>query len=77
MSASRRSTPLFRVGDWVSFRYGMQGMRAQVIEDRGRLGVNDRRIYRLRLNQVEPDSGEPVTFEMPEDNLEATTAPTP
>lgn len=77
MSASRRSVPVFRVGDWVSFRYGMRGMKAQIIEDRGRLGLNGRRIYRLRIDRVDPTTGEPTSFEMPEDYLEATTAPTP
>jgi hypothetical protein len=74
MGGSRRLAPAFHLGDWVSFRYGMEGMRAQVIEDRGRLGVNGRRIYRLRVDR---DWGESVTFEMSEDNLEAATAPVP
>lgn len=77
MSKSRRSAPAFRVGDWVSFRDGLRGMKAQIIEDRGGLGLNGRRIYRLRIGQIDPTTGEPTSFEMPEDYLEATTAPTP
>src|SRR5437879_1328503 len=70
MRTQRKPAPRFRVGDWVSFVYGRRRVWAQVIEDRGPLGVKRRRLYRVRLDQ---DSGEPITFEVPEDDVEAAT----
>jgi hypothetical protein len=72
--STTRKTPRFRVGDWVSFLYGPRRVRAEVVEDRGPLGVNRRRLYRVRL---ERDLGESITFEMPEDDLEAAESPAP
>jgi hypothetical protein len=62
----------FRVGDWVSFLYGTRRAVAQVVEDRGPLGVKGRRLYGIRLEQA-PDIS--TTFEMPEELLESTPAP--
>jgi hypothetical protein len=62
----RERAPRFRVGDWVSFPYGTSAVWAQIVEDRGPLGVNHRRLYRVRIDE---DSGEPVSFEMREDDL--------
>ncbi|MBX3413529.1 MAG: hypothetical protein KF708_12635 [Pirellulales bacterium] len=53
------------VGDWVSFDYGSQRIWAQIIEDRGGLGVRGRRLLRLRFRR----GSEEVAFEMPEDEL--------
>ena len=47
MSKVKEPAPRFRVGDWVSLLYGLRKVRAQIIEDRGPLGVGGRRIYRL------------------------------
>lgn len=58
--------PKYEKGDWVTFRYGSRSVWARVIEDRGNLGVNRRRLYRIRLAQ---DADEPVAFEVPEDDL--------
>lgn len=62
----------FRVGDWVSFRYGIRSVVAQVVETRGPLGVNQRPLYRI---QVAGDSSDPDSFEMPEDELDAAVPP--
>jgi len=62
----------FRVGDWVSFRYGTRSVVAQVIETRGPLGVNQRPLYRIQLAR---DSSDPDSFEMPEDELDAAVPP--
>ncbi len=67
MSTTKRGAPRFRIGDWVSFLYGPKKVLAQIIEDRGRLGVKRRRLYRVRLDR---DDDEPTTFEIPEENLE-------
>ena len=66
MSIAQRKTPRFKVGEWVSFHYGPQEVWAQVIEDRGALGVNHRRLYRVRLDE---EFADPVAFEVPEDDL--------
>jgi hypothetical protein len=71
MSTAHRKTARFKVGDWVSFRYGVRPVWAQVIEDRGLLGVGRTRLYRIRMGD-EPggeESEEPVEFEVPEDDL--------
>src|SRR5690348_4561344 len=74
MSESRmkKSTPRFRAGDWVSFRYGLRQVTARIVEDRGPLGVRGRRLYRLRPMSAPPETGD---FEMPEDELEAVPRP--
>jgi len=47
-------------------------MMAQVIEDRGRLGVNGRRLYRIQLDM---GTEEPFAFEVPEVDLEPAGVP--
>lgn len=66
MGTAHSQTPRFRVGDWVSFRYGSRQVRAQIIEDRGSIGVNRRRLYTVRAGD---EANEVVTFEVPEDDL--------
>ena len=67
MSTFKAKPPRFRLGDWVTFRYGVRPVFAQIIEDRGPLGVNRRRLYRIRLDQ---ELNDPVEFEMPEEEME-------
>ena len=66
MSTAHRRSSQIRVGDWVSFLYGTRRVWAQVVEDRGPLGVNRRRLYTIRLGD-EPT--EAMTFEVPGDDL--------
>ena len=72
MSSAARPAPRFRVGDWVSFPYGPSKVLAEVVEDRGLLGTQGRRLYRVR-----PDLGqaEATTFEVLDEDLEAAPAP--
>jgi hypothetical protein len=72
LSTVTRKRKRFKVGDWVSFPWGTGNMYAQVIEERGPLGVGGRHIYRIRyeLESVEPDS-----FEMPDDDLDPVPQP--
>jgi hypothetical protein len=72
MSTRKKAAGRFRVGDWVTFPYGTRNAFAQVVEDRGPLGVKGRWIYRIRrfLDDNEPDS-----FELPEDLIQAAPAP--
>jgi hypothetical protein len=67
MSTVRTKRPKFRLGDWVTFQYGVEPVFAQIIEDRGPLGANRLRLYRIRLDQ---ELNEPIEFEMPEDEME-------
>jgi hypothetical protein len=70
-----RTKPRFRVGDWVSFTYGATPVVAQVIEDRGLLGYQQRRLYGLRMDLDNLDEIEPTTIEMREEDLEPAAAP--
>lgn len=70
MSIIQHAEPKFRVGDWVFLQSGVRPIWAQVVEDRGPLGVNRRRLYRIRFDvQSDDDSSEAISFEMPEDDL--------
>ena len=60
--------PLFNIGDWVTFQYGSRRAWAQIVEDRGQIGVNRRRLYRILIGDR---SGESTSFEMPEADLAA------
>jgi hypothetical protein len=68
MSGARKKNGRFKVGDWVAFPYGNKDPIAQVIEARGPLGINQRHLYRILVPR---ESGEPDSFEMPEDELAA------
>jgi hypothetical protein len=72
MKAADQEAGRFKVGDWVSFQYGARNVVAQVIEARGPIGVNRRRLYRVRLAR---EFAEPDSFEMPEDELQAAPRP--
>jgi hypothetical protein len=72
MSATRKKNGRFKVGDWVAFPYGTRNLIAQVAEARGPLGVNRRHLYRIL---VPSESGEPDSFEMPDDELAAAGPP--
>jgi hypothetical protein len=72
MSTTSKQAPLFHVGEWVAFDFGPRKVAAKVVEDRGRIGVHGRRIYRVRLDD---ESVDPSTFEVPENELETTPAP--
>src|SRR4051794_28489870 len=70
--ATRAGAARFKVGDWVTFPYGVQRGVAQIIEDRGPLDFEGRHIYRVRLDRedIEPD-----LFEVSESSLDATPVP--
>jgi hypothetical protein len=66
MQKIKKLKPRFKVGDWVSFPFGIGNAVAQVIEDRGQIGVKGRRLYRVErhFGEYEPDR-----FEVPEENM--------
>ena len=72
MSKAKKSPPRFHVGDWVSFLAGVRQATGQVVEDRGPIGVQGRRLYRIRW-ELAPDVVN--VFEHPEEYLEAAAAP--
>jgi hypothetical protein len=59
--AKRRRTP--RVGDRVWLRLGARRVRAEVIEDRGLIGVAGRRLLRIRQSGSGDDP--PRVYEVP------------
>ena len=67
MGSMTKSRPRFRIGDWVTFRYGTRKLLVQVTEDRGLIGAGGRRLYGVRLDN---EQDEPSTSEVPEDDLE-------
>lgn len=72
MNNPRQQLPRFKVGDWVSFPFGTMNPAARVIEDRGPVGMNKRRYYRIELQL--PD-GEPDRFEVLEEDMIAAAPP--
>jgi uncharacterized protein (DUF433 family) len=63
MPARKKRTPeTLRVGSTVCFRFGITDVTAQVIEDRGPLGKDGERIYRVRFDFAGAD--EPTETEI-------------
>src|SRR2546430_14482762 len=67
MGKTKPTTAKFQMGDWVTFPYGTEPAVAQIIEDRGPLGVGGQRIYRIRLDRPFAESD---MFEITEDDVE-------
>jgi hypothetical protein len=63
MNSARDRSPRFRVGDLVKYSTGKQTVVAKVIEDRGPIGVNGRRLFRIQ-EELGQD------YELPEEYLE-------
>ena len=58
----------FRVGQSVRLKHGFRGMIGEVVEDRGPIGVQGRRLYAVKLRL---DPWNELTSELPEESLEA------
>lgn len=56
-----------KIGDLVNVALGNTRWRARLIEDRGPIGVNRRRLFRVQLLDTE---SEPLLIEVPEDDIE-------
>jgi hypothetical protein len=68
LTQNPRLTPgRYHVGDRVQFRYGFPGVVAEVVEDRGPIGVGGRRLYGVRFR---PDEWNEITTEVAEEELE-------
>ncbi len=63
----KQRTPAISVGSHVMWRMGRRDVHAIVVEDRGPIGVQGRRIVRVRavLDPIEP----PLEFEVPVEEL--------
>ena len=68
----KKDRPRFHIGDWVKFEYGPKKVSAKIVEDRGLLGIQGRRLYRVQLDE---ELGEASTFEVPENELETELPP--
>jgi hypothetical protein len=75
MRSATKQAPVFHVGDWVRFDYGPKKVSARIVEDRGPLGVHGHRLYRVQLDEIDEKLGGASTFEMPENELDATPPP--
>lgn len=69
MAATPTQAPEFKVGDKVAFVFGGRRVRGRIVEDRGALGLEGRRLYRVRLDM---DPYDPMFFVLPEDDIEIT-----
>jgi hypothetical protein len=66
--ADDRDMRIFRVGDRVVLHVGRNDLLAQIIEDRGNLGVDGGRIFRVAVSF--DDDAEPSEFEVPASALD-------
>jgi hypothetical protein len=71
MNNATELTPRFQPGDWVSYLVVSRRVLAQIVEDRGPLGMRGRRLYEL---QLEPGENGGRTIEVPEDDLDPAPA---
>ena len=72
MKVKKSHRARFRVGDWVTFLFGVGKVVAQIIEDRGPPGTSGRHFYRIRLDLT---WAEPDMFDLPEEDMEAVPRP--
>jgi hypothetical protein len=68
MSSATKLDPRFQLGNWVTFLIGFRKTLAQVVEDRGPVGMQGRRLYQLQIDWRE-DGG--TVIEVPEADLES------
>ncbi len=62
-----RST--IHVGDLVQVNFGGDEVKGRVVENRGRIGVRGRNLYRILLQM---DAGEPMNIELPTERIRIT-----
>src|ERR1700722_18334345 len=63
----------FHVGDRVTIDFGRRTLTGVIVEDRGALGVQGRRLSQVR---IPVDPFEPMIVELPEDQMKAVAAET-
>ena len=67
MQIPRKTEGKFAVGDCVRILQGYRGAIGEVVENRGNIGVNARRLYGVKFRM---DEWNEMTTEFPEENLE-------
>ena len=72
MNKTKKTKARFKVGDWVSFRYGVRDVVVQIIEDRGPIGYQGRRLYRIEMPR---EDNEPDRFEAAEEGMTLAAPP--
>jgi hypothetical protein len=75
MSHTKSAKGMFRVGERVLVPW-KPPIVGKVVEDRGLLGRHGRRIYSV-LIEFDPEDGENMILELPEEDLELATGPEP
>lgn len=67
MSKTQEHAP-YRVGDRVRIDFGRRKLTGTIVEDRGAIGAGGRHLYRV---DVPMEPLDPMTVEVPEDDIEA------
>ncbi len=67
MNTTRKQSS-FRVGDRVRVDFGRRKLTGVIVEDRGAIGVQGRRLFQV---DIPMDPFEPMSVELPEDEMEA------
>lgn len=66
--SKQRKRARLRVGDRVSFQFGLDQVRGTIIEDRGNLASGGKQLLRVRVRRSDADD---LIIELPADQLEA------
>jgi hypothetical protein len=72
MHVPEKTPGKFHVGDRVRILHGFRGVIAEVVEDRGAIGVRGRRLYAVKFRV---DEWNEHTTELPEESLEPVPSP--
>jgi hypothetical protein len=64
----RQTSSSFRVGDRVRVDFGRRKLIGVIVEDRGTLGTHGRRLFQV---DIPMDPFEPMSMELPEDEIES------
>src|SRR5947209_7610501 len=67
MSTTQRRS-LFHVGDRVRIDFGRRKLTGVIVEDRGTIGAQGRHLFQVNIPM---DPFEPMSVELPEDEMEA------
>ncbi len=67
MSTTPQKLSGFSVGQTVQFSFGSSQVQGEIVEDRGPIGAQGRRLFQVRIAR---DPYEAEVFEMPEDEIE-------
>jgi hypothetical protein len=65
--STMRGRPSFHVGDRVRVDFGRRKLSGVIVEDRGTIGVKGRRLFQV---DIPMDPFEPMSVELPEDEME-------